>query len=188
VTSNILVIRLQGVAPDGLLGDERLTNVRWLMNAGCYGRLALAEDDWSAALDRALHEPLAATATVTNALQWLDVRAASDGHGHLDETIGRALMSLEDETAILVAAADTPGQNGAFILAAPDSPLQGEIQGAQLPDVAATLLALAGYELPDSLKGRSLAATQTQWRAPDDPLSNEEEQILLERLSGLGYV
>jgi len=35
----ILVIGLDGADPELLLGDERLTNIRGLMEAGCYGRL-----------------------------------------------------------------------------------------------------------------------------------------------------
>ena len=35
----ILVIGLDGATPELLLGDERLTNVRRLMEHGCYGRL-----------------------------------------------------------------------------------------------------------------------------------------------------
>ena len=35
----ILVIVLEGLAPDQLLADERLTNLRQLMSAGCYGAL-----------------------------------------------------------------------------------------------------------------------------------------------------
>jgi predicted AlkP superfamily phosphohydrolase/phosphomutase len=35
----ILVIGLDGAAPEILLGDDRLTNIRCLMEAGCFGRL-----------------------------------------------------------------------------------------------------------------------------------------------------
>ena len=35
----ILVIGLDGASPDILLGDDRLTNIRCLMEAGCFGRL-----------------------------------------------------------------------------------------------------------------------------------------------------
>ena len=39
-------------------------------------------------------------------------------------------------------------QFGSFILAASNNPLQGEIKGAHLLDIAPTLLDLAGYEIP----------------------------------------
>ena len=49
-------------------------------------------------------------------------------------------------------------QFGSFILAASNSPLQGEIAGAHLLDIAPTLMDLAGYEIPPSMQGRSLVA------------------------------
>ena len=48
-------------------------------------------------------------------------------------------------------------QYGMFILSAPDCSLHGEYQGARLLDVAPTLLDLAGYEIPESMQGRSFA-------------------------------
>ena len=35
----ILVLGLDGADPELLLGDDQLTNIRGLMEAGCYGRL-----------------------------------------------------------------------------------------------------------------------------------------------------
>jgi predicted AlkP superfamily phosphohydrolase/phosphomutase len=49
-------------------------------------------------------------------------------------------------------------QYGVFILAAPNSPLHGEYEGANLLDIAPTLLDLAGYEIPETMQGRSLLA------------------------------
>ena len=49
-------------------------------------------------------------------------------------------------------------QYGTFILAAPNCPLSGEYEGARLLDIAPTLLDLAGYEIPDTMQGRSLIA------------------------------
>src|SRR5262249_14997305 len=49
-------------------------------------------------------------------------------------------------------------QYGMFILAAPNSPLRGKYQGARLLDIAPTLLDLAGYEIPETMQGRSLVA------------------------------
>lgn len=77
-------------------------------------------------------------------------------------------------------------QFGAFILAAPNSPLQGEIQGARLLDIAPTLLELAGAEVPASMQGTSLLG-----RAAGDGesgFSEEGEAIIRARLSGLGYI
>ena len=49
-------------------------------------------------------------------------------------------------------------QYGMFILTAPNCPLSGEYEGARLLDIAPTLLDLAGYEIPETMQGRSLVA------------------------------
>jgi predicted AlkP superfamily phosphohydrolase/phosphomutase len=47
-------------------------------------------------------------------------------------------------------------QYGMFILNAPNCPPHGEYKGARLLDIAPTLLDLAGYEIPETMQGRSL--------------------------------
>ncbi len=47
-------------------------------------------------------------------------------------------------------------QYGMFILTAPNCPLRGEYEGARLLDIAPTLLDLGGYEIPETMQGRSL--------------------------------
>ena len=79
-------------------------------------------------------------------------------------------------------------QFGAFILAAPNSPLQGEMEGAQLLDIAPTLLDLAGYEIPASMQGRSLAAGATPTTPGEAGYDPDDESIIRDRLSGLGYI
>lgn len=76
-------------------------------------------------------------------------------------------------------------QYGMFILAAPNCPLSGEYEGARLLDIAPTLLDLAGYEIPDSMQGRSLVAGMEKKPGGD---SGEGDQIIHDRLAGLGYV
>ena len=56
-------------------------------------------------------------------------------------------------------------QHGAFILASSNNPLQGEIEGAHLLDIAPTLLELGGYDVPPSMQGRSLVAGLDAGRA-----------------------
>jgi len=51
-------------------------------------------------------------------------------------------------------------QFGAFILAAPDLPIRGEVEGLRLLDIAPTLLDLVGVDAPDSMQGRSLLRRQ----------------------------
>jgi predicted AlkP superfamily phosphohydrolase/phosphomutase len=47
-------------------------------------------------------------------------------------------------------------QFGAFVLSAPDLPVNGEIQGMRLLDIAPTLLELGGHPVPPTMQGRSL--------------------------------
>jgi predicted AlkP superfamily phosphohydrolase/phosphomutase len=75
---------------------------------------------------------------------------------------------------------------GSFILAGPNNPLQGELPGARLLDVAPTLLDLAGYDVAPSMQGASLAAGRDL--GTNSPLTQEDEQTIRERLSGLGYI
>jgi predicted AlkP superfamily phosphohydrolase/phosphomutase len=76
-------------------------------------------------------------------------------------------------------------QYGMFLLAAPNCPLAGEYEGARLLDIAPTLLDLAGYDIPESMQGRSLVAGMEK-KAP--PSNAENEQIIHNRLAGLGYI
>jgi predicted AlkP superfamily phosphohydrolase/phosphomutase len=78
-------------------------------------------------------------------------------------------------------------QFGTFLLAAPNCPLKGEYQGAKLLDIAPTLLDLAGYEIPASMQGRSLVAGMEK-KAPGSGPSGAEEEIIHDRLAGLGYI
>jgi predicted AlkP superfamily phosphohydrolase/phosphomutase len=79
-------------------------------------------------------------------------------------------------------------QQGMFILAAPHCPLSGEYQGARLLDIAPTLLDLAGYEIPESMQGRSLVAGLDKNEFPGGDSRGNAEQTVLSRLAGLGYV
>ena len=73
------------------------------------------------------------------------------------------------------------------MLAAPNCPLNGEFQGASLLDLAPTLLDLAGYSVPSSMQGRSLAAGREK-RDAFGGGDDEQERIIRDRLAGLGYV
>jgi predicted AlkP superfamily phosphohydrolase/phosphomutase len=78
-------------------------------------------------------------------------------------------------------------QYGMFLLAAPNCPIGGEHEGAKLLDIAPTLLDLAGYEIPESMQGRSLVAGMEK-RTPGDESNDDHEKIIYDRLAGLGYV
>jgi predicted AlkP superfamily phosphohydrolase/phosphomutase len=77
-------------------------------------------------------------------------------------------------------------QFGMFVLSAPNSPLSGMYEGARLLDIAPTLLDLAGHDIPESMQGRSLVAGMEK---KGEVMSDANaEQIIHDRLAGLGYV
>jgi len=78
-------------------------------------------------------------------------------------------------------------QYGMFLLAAPNCPINGEFEGAKLLDIAPTLLDLAGYDIPESMQGRSLVAGMEK-RILAHGTEAENEKIIHDRLAGLGYV
>ena len=51
-----------------------------------------------------------------------------------------------------------------------------------------TLLELGGYEVTSQMQGKSLVVGKTLEVGNEKDLSAEEEEILRERLSGLGYI
>jgi len=78
-----------------------------------------------------------------------------------------------------------PAQFGAFVMAAPNCSLAGEIEGVHLLDMSPTLLDLAGYDVPDSMRGRSWVSGAS---GPPEELSQDQEAIIRDRLRGLGYI
>lgn len=79
-------------------------------------------------------------------------------------------------------------QYGAFILAAPGSPLQGPMEQVRLLDLAPTLLELGGYDpLPD-MHGQSILSRALQGSGSDEGMSVTDQEIIRQRLSGLGYI
>jgi predicted AlkP superfamily phosphohydrolase/phosphomutase len=79
-------------------------------------------------------------------------------------------------------------QYGAFILAAPGSPLQGPMEHVRLLDLAPTLLELGGYDpLPD-MHGQSILSRALQGSGSDEGMSVTDQEIIRQRLSGLGYI
>src|SRR5438876_3544248 len=77
------------------------------------------------------------------ALYWRSIGSVGHGRLHLEE----------NDTG---PDACNHAQFGAFILAAPNSSLKGELEGARLLDMIPTLMRLAGYEIPEVMQGRSL--------------------------------
>ena len=79
-------------------------------------------------------------------------------------------------------------QYGGFILAAPGSPLRGELAGAHIMHMAPTLLELGGYDLPTAMQGTSLLGGRGLGAAERPAVPPDGEAIIRERLRGLGYI
>ncbi len=89
---------------------------------------------------------------------------------------------------------------GAFVLAGPGVPSRAAVEDARLLDMAPTLLAGAGYDVPLSMQGRNIlagtpgAAGKLEGPGVPDsatsppPSSEGEDDIVRERLRGLGYL
>lgn len=110
-----------------------------------------------------------------------------------DRELGMVLETLTDDTVILVASAHGVVEDlcethqGAFLLASANSPLQGSIEGAKWVDLAPTLLELGGFDVSEPMEGRSLVVRlAARFEAGD--ISSIEEELVRERLRGLGYI
>lgn len=273
----ILVIGLDCAAPELLLGDDRLSTIRSLMEIGCYGRLEravppvvgdgrsiqapaiwdqvakeggksiligvpsggepaaveplisrrpvdvpdLPTGDESRLRDEILEMSRKQFTVVRHALenepwdyfQFAEVGLAPIQRGfwryhdpedvlhepaspfadvvrdyylHLDEQLAGVLDSLAEETVVLVVS-DRGREHGAFVLASPQLAPIGEVNDANLLDIAPTLLQLGGYApLPDA-RGKSLIEGRSPLPTTDAaPLDDDE--LVRERLRGLGYI
>ena len=114
---------------------------------------------------------------------------AVEAYQAFDSMLGETLGALSSEVVILIVVHLTEGDMpGAFILASPNNPLVGEIEGGEMYDISPTVLELAGFPLPEGIIGRSLVNGMLLNNAAESGLTDEEEAILRERLSGLGYI
>ncbi len=185
----ILVLGLDAVDPELLFGPEELPNLHRLMEFGAYGRI-----EHSDCPDPGLASVKLVQDYLPDSFQFIDVghdipdrEIVHESYTSIDEEVGRVLESLNDETVLLVVSAPAAQRPGAFILAGPASPLSGEVQGVQLEDLAPTLLQLAGHEVPAAMTGRSLLTADRNQPEPQGQYLSDEE-LIRERLSGLGYI
>jgi arylsulfatase A-like enzyme len=76
-----------------------------------------------------------------------------------------------------------------FVLGAANLPLTGEYEGANILDIAPTLMDLAGYSIPESMQGKSLVAGMEKRDTKSGGEGGADgEDLIFERLSGLGYI
>ncbi|MGH9517879.1 MAG: alkaline phosphatase family protein [Terriglobales bacterium] len=150
---------VQGREPNGVISPGEYESLQDEMKA----RFEKLTDDKGQPLNSLVFKPKEIYRNVRNVAPDLIVHFAgllwrsigSVGHG--------AIHVQENDTG-----PDTcnHAQYGMFILNAPNCPLNGEFEGAQLLDVAPTLLDLAGYEIPEIMQGRSLVVAMREQSAP----------------------
>jgi len=119
----------------------------------------------------------------------------------LDHHLGELVDLLSDDTILMLVSlrSEQPqdhinveiesnqDQPDFFILAAENCLMRGELENVQITDLAPSLLELGGYDIPAIMDGKSFVSGKMINDANSSDLSEEEQAILRERLSGLGY-
>lgn len=203
---NVLVLNFPGAERATLFDDERLENLRRLMDMGCFGELD-GSGEWDVLARQENHtltlteyfqqaDKLCVDITDPVALReklsvgdwdYLQYTAASypadnwsaDDYLRLDHDLGEVLQELSDDTIITILG------RGCFVLVSANNPISGERNGSA-SDIAPTLVQLAGYPLPSATEGKSWVEGMELNDASG--LTEDEQQILRDRLSGLGYI
>jgi hypothetical protein len=200
------VFNLQGAKRAKLFADDRLENLRRLMDMGCFGELDGDPQEWNilgrheshtltlseflaqAGKDVTMFDDFASLQTKLASGAWdcCQLNASfsaeagsSDPYLDFDLSLGETLQHLSDDTLIAVL-----GDN-CFLLVASNNPINGYQDGSTL-DLTPTILELAGYPLPTNIEGRSWVAGMELNTASG--LNEDEQAMLRERLSGLGYI
>jgi len=189
--TKIVVIGLEGASIEHLLGDEALVNFRRLAENGSYGPLSGVDTTTVAAwTDFAKNSSILGVdfQYLNWALRGEEEPPASAHHLRRDHELGLFLETLSDDTALLIVSLAPENGQGAFIVNAGNLPSGGELSDASILDLPPTLLALAGVEIPATRQGRSLIPGPTSTELSSGELSDEARQLLLDRLSGLGYI
>jgi len=204
---NVLVLNFQGAEPKTLFSDERLENLHRLMDMGCYGELTRSSE-WNVLARQENHtltlmeffqqaDKLCVDITDPVTLReklsvgdwdYLQFTAASfpadtwsaDDYLRLENELGEILQDLDDDTIITIL-----GKN-CFVLVSANNPISGEHKDGSSADIAPTLAQLAGYPLPSVTEGNSWVAGMDLNSASG--LTTDEQEILRDRLSGLGYI
>lgn len=202
----IFVMHLPGAKRALLFSDERLENLRRLMDMGCFGELDGNPSDWNILARHETHtltlseflvqadkdvetfDNFPALQKKLESESWdccqLDASfqadsGSADPYLDFDRNLGDSLQHLTDDTLLVVV-----GKN-CFVLVAGNNPITGYQDGSTL-DLTPTILELAGYPLPAATEGKSWVAGMEL--NTTSGLSEDEQAMLRERLSGLGYI
>lgn len=204
---NVLVLNFPGAESKTLFSDERLENLHRLVDMGCHGELK-SSGDWNVLARQESHtltlveyfqqaDKLCVDTTDPVTLReklsvgdwdYLQYTASSfpagnwstDDYLRLDNDLGEVLQELDDDTSITVLGKDC------FVLVSANNPINGEHKDGSTSDIAPTLVQLAGYPLPSATEGKSWVEGMELNNSSG--LSADEQEILRDRLSGLGYV
>ncbi len=174
-------LNVQGREPDGVIAPEDYEEFRDEMKA----RLEATVDDTGRPMGTLVFKPEEVYRSVRNvapdlivhfgALYWRSIGGVGYPGLHVQEN-----DTGPDDC--------NHAQFGSFILAGSGNPLQGEVSGARLLDIAPTLLELGGYDVPSSMQGRSLVSGHALGDTKGHGFDAAGEEIIRRRLSGLGYI
>jgi len=204
---NVLVLNFPGAEGAKLFSDERLENLHRLVDMGCHGELK-SSGEWNVLARQESHtltlveyfqqaDKLCVDTTDPVTLReklsvgdwdYLQFTAASfpagnwstDDYLRLDNDLGEVLQELDDDTSITILGKDC------FVLVSANNPINGEHKDGSTSDIAPTLVQLAGYPLPSTTEGKSWVEGMDLNNSSG--LSADEQEILRDRLSGLGYI
>ncbi|MFO0839379.1 MAG: hypothetical protein U1D55_12750 [Phycisphaerae bacterium] len=185
----LLVFALDGAPPERLMSDERCASVRGLAARACYGPLidAPVEADafWRAAGLGETPELWPLVREVGGSLRQYAIAADNLDAALLafDAELTRVLENLDAETLFVLLARGAGAPSALFVIADAHMRVAGEVSDARVADLAPTLIELTGAarraSAGQSLVGRGGASAG---------YSADDEAVIRERLSGLGYI
>ena len=170
-----LFLNVAGRDPEGILAPEDCLAFR--------DELKLALENLSvggARLDIEIAKPEESYRNVNGMTPDLVV-AASESGVWCDARVGHECLTTAEQGGQACR-----GDDGLLVLVAANSPLSGELADLTLLDVAPTLLDLSGRSVPEAMQGTSMLADSPASAESAEELS--EEELIRQRLSGLGYI
>ncbi len=176
-----IFFNVQGREPNGVIHADQYESFQNEMKA----RLESLTDDKGQPMKSPVFKPRELYRSVRNVAPDLIVHFG-DLYWRSIGTVGHGRVHVQENDTGPDAC--NHAQFGMFILASPNCPLNGEYEGARLLDIAPTLLDLAGYEIPETMQGKSLVAGMEKKTPPSGDGESEGEKTIRDRLAGLGYV
>jgi predicted AlkP superfamily phosphohydrolase/phosphomutase len=176
-----LFFNVRGREPAGTVDPSEYGSLR----ADVKARLEAATDAQGRPLGTLVFEPEQIYKSVQKAAPDLIVQFGGMSRRAID-SVGHDALHLEPRE--IEDAGCNAAPRGAFVLAVPGVPGLGPVEGASVLDFAPTLLQLGGLERSPDLQGRSLLDRPHVSSSSDSPEMDADEQLLRDRLSGLGYL